>query len=343
MEKNSNKAAILIFSLLFTLIFGLAVYLVFFDKSESAKSVFDIPANAFSPAEITTATYSANAVDNSAKAPSGVIDVGAKGNAQGKIIEKYFSPYTANTSYKNIYLKNNTDLKIDISALMKAELQYSIVKNSSPQVLIIHTHATESYFSGNRDYYTDKDLTRTTDTSKNVVSLGKIVAGKLNAAGISTIHDKTLHDHPSYNDSYPNAAKTITSQIAKNKDIKVVIDIHRDAIASGEKDKIKLTKTVNGKSAAQIMLVMGSQSGSVKNFPKYLENLKLAVRIQEKLESRYPGLARAVSLMPRNYNESLTTGSVLIEIGTDANSLEEAQYSAGLLGNALAELFSELG
>ncbi|MBO4467961.1 MAG: stage II sporulation protein P [Clostridia bacterium] len=341
MEKNGNKAAVFLFSLLFVLVFGAMIFLSFFEEQERSENFFDIPANAFSPAEISPVALSQDG-SKTENVPGGVVDVGAKGKAEGKIIEKYFSPYTANTSYKNVYLKNSTDLKIDIASLLSEKLRYGIVKNSSPQVLVLHTHATESFFSGNRDYYTDKDLTRTTDISKNVVSLGEIVAKKLNASGVSTLHDKTLHDHPSYNDSYPNAAATINSYKAKYKDLKVVIDIHRDAIASGESDKIKLTKTVNGKPAAQIMLVMGSQSGTVKNFPDYRENLKLAVRIQSKIESLYPGLARAVSLMPRNYNESLTTGSVLIEIGTDANSLEEAQYSAELLGNALAELFKEL-
>ena len=333
---------IIVFSLLFVFLFGLLFYTVFFFKPAKGEKGLDIPANAFLPGEITE-TRTLTAPDNKPTEKSdAVIDVGAKGVAEGKIIEKYFSPYTANTSYKNIYLKNNTDLKIDLEALARAKLGFKINKNSSPQVLIVHTHATECYFSGGRDYYTDKDPTRTTDTTKNVVALGEIVSRKLNSQGISTIHDKTLHDHPSYNDSYPNAAKTITSYTAKNKDLKIVIDIHRDSISAGEGDKIKLTKEIDGKKAAQIMLVMGSQSGSVKNFPKYEENLKLAVKIQQKMEAKYPGLARAVSLMPRNYNESLTTGSVLIEIGTDANTFEEARYSAELLGNVLAELLGEL-
>lgn len=340
--KTGNNAAVFIISLLFVFLFGVFFYEIFSSKPHKTETVFDIPANAFLPGEIAD-TYTLPATENRTKEDGGaVIDVGSKGVAEGKILEKYFSPYTANTSYKNIYLKNNTDLRIDLGALYGAKLGFKINKNSSPQVLIVHTHATECYFSGNRDYYTDKDLTRTTDTTKNVVALGETVAKKLNARGVCTIHDKTLHDYPSYNDSYSNAAKTITSYTAKNKDLKIVIDIHRDSISAGEGDKIKLTKEINGKKAAQIMLVMGSQSGSVKNFPKYEENLKLAVKIQQKTETMYPGLARAVSLMPRNYNESLTTGSVLIEIGTDANTFEEAMYSAELLGNVLAELLGEL-
>ena len=119
-------------------------------------------------------------------------------------------------------------------------------------------------------------------------------------------------------------------------------DLHRDAVSSGESDKVKLVTEIDGKKAAQVMLVMGSQSGSVTNFPNWKENLKLAVRLQQKIEQKYPTLARPLSLMPKNYNESLTTGSLLIEFGTDVNTLAEAHYSAELVGNALSELLSGL-
>ncbi len=259
-------------------------------------------------------------------------------NVKGKVIEKFISPYTANTSYKNIYLKNSTDLKIDIKQLLEEPLKFNIEKGSSPCVLIMHTHATESFLSTTRDYYTDSDKARTTDNSANMVALGDIVAAKLTSAGYGVIHDKTLHDYPSYNESYSRAAKTITGYLKKYPSIKIVIDMHRDAISSSDTDKVKVTSQINGKKAAQVMIVMGSQSGSVKNFPNWRENLKLAVRLQEKLETMYPTLARSLSLMPRNYNESLSTGSVLIETGTDANSLEEAKYSAELLANSLCAL-----
>lgn len=342
MSKKGAFAAVFVLSFFFAALFGFLSYFVFCEKEDKTAGAFYVPANAFDSREATTLTLFDDSSQSGGSSGKTVIDAGAKGTAQGKILEKYFSPYTANTSYKNVYLKNCTDLKIDIKALLASKLEYTIKKNSSPQVLILHTHATESFLLASRDYYTDKDVTRTTETDKNMVALGEIIAKKLNASGVNTLHDKTLHDHPSYNEAYSRAAKTINSYKAKHKDLKIVMDIHRDAISSGDTDKIKLTKKINGKPAAQVMLVMGSQSGTVKNFPKYKENLKLALRIQQKIETMYPGLARSVLLMPRNYNESLTTGSVLIEIGTDSNSLEEAKYSAELVGNALCELFGEL-
>ena len=121
-----------------------------------------------------------------------------------------------------------------------------------------------------------------------------------------------------------------------------MLDLHRDAVSANDTDKVKLVTEIEGKKAAQVMLVMGSQSGGVTNFPNWKENLKLAVRLQQKIEEKYPTLARPLSLMSKNYNESLTTGSLLIEFGTDANTLSEAHYSAELVGNAIAELLGGL-
>lgn len=284
--------------------------------------------------------------DNSNTAPtqsSEVLAAGSSDVVKGKIIEKFISPYTAKSSYNNVYLKNSTDQEVDIKSLLNAKLGFKVQKNDEPQVLILHTHATESYMTSGTDYYTDSYTSRSQDNANNMVALGKIVAEELDAAGIKTIHDTTLHDYPSYNESYSRAAKTITSYTSKYDSIKIVIDLHRDAIAANDTDKVKLTANIDGKKAAQVMLVMGSQSGSVTNFPDWKENLKLALKLQQTLEVMYPSLARSLSLMPKNYNESLTTGSMLIEIGTDGNTLEEAKYSAELLSNSLVALFNTLG
>lgn len=269
-------------------------------------------------------------------------EVSASADAKGKILEQFISPNSASLSYNNVYLKNSTGLNIDIKSLLKSGLGFKLKSNSQPQVLIMHTHTTESFMLEDRNYYTGSDLSRRTNEKQNMVALGEIVAKKLNSAGIKTIHDKTKHDYPAYNGSYTRAADTICSYLKKYPSIKIVIDMHRDAISSGKSDKVKLCADINGKKAAQVMLVMGSQSGTVKNFPKWKENLKLALKIQQTFEVMYPTLARPLSLTSKNYNESLTTGSILLEMGTDANTLEEAKYSAELVGNALVSVFNTL-
>lgn len=294
------------------------------------------------PKKTDSSAVSSSAPSSSKAAESKAVPAASKDEAIGKVTEKFISPYTAKTSYKNIYVKNSTDLNINIKSLYEAKLKYNIEENNEPQVLIMHTHTTESFLPESRDFYTSSDRSRTTDESKNMVALGNIVTDKLNQSGIKTLHDKTTHDYPSYNESYNRASKTILSYLKKYPSIKIVIDMHRDAISPSDTEKVKLTTEINGKKAAQIMLVQGSQSGNVKNFPNWQENLKLALKLQESLETKYPTLARSLSLMSRNYNESLSTGSMLIEIGTDANSLEEVKYSAELLGNTLSELLKKL-
>lgn len=276
------------------------------------------------------------------KTSTSSMSVSSSGTAVGKVIEKFISPYTANTSYKNVYLKNNTNLDINLKDFVDANLNLNIEKNSEPQVLILHTHATESYLLHNENYYTNNDTARNTDNAYNMIALGKIITDRLNAAGIVTLHDTTQHDNPSYNESYSRAADTICSYIKKHPSIKIVIDLHRDALAANDTDKVKVTTEINGKKAAQIMLVMGSQSGSVKNFPNWRENLKLATKLQQTIEVMYPSLARSIHFMSKNYNQSLTTGSLLIEIGTDGNTLTEAKYSAQLLSDSLIKLLNTL-
>ena len=262
----------------------------------------------------------------------------AAGAVKGKIITSYASPYAGSTSYSGVYLKNSTTANINLKSLLESKLGFEIKSGDQPQVLIMHTHTTESYMMNDSDVYTEDYTSRSTDDSKNMVKIGGIIAQKLNAAGVKTVHAKKHHDYPRYNGSYGRSANTITEYLKKYPSIKVVLDIHRDALSKNESDKVKLVTEIDGKKAAQVMLVMGSETGSVKNHPKWKENLKLAVKLQNLLAKDYPTLARPIRLVSSKYNQNLTTGSLLIEVGTDANTLEEACYSAELLGNTISKL-----
>jgi len=261
---------------------------------------------------------------------------------KGNIISQYNSPYVAPLSYDGVYVKNNTSLKIDIKEFLNGKINFKIKKNDQPQVLILHTHATETFMIEDTDYFTEDFSSRTRDNSKNMIAIGKVVTKKLNDAGIKTIHVTVQHDYPSYTKSYSRAADTICEYLKKYPSIKVVLDLHRDAVSKDNGDKVKLVTEIKGKKAAQVMIVMGSQSGSVKNFPNWKENFKLAVRLHRQIEKNYPTLARPIMLMSKNYNESLTTGSLLIEFGTDANTLEEAIYSAEMVGNSIVKTLEAL-
>lgn len=256
-------------------------------------------------------------------------------DAVGKIYEQFLSPYSQKLNYGGIYIKNSAGLSIDIKNELETALAFKIKKSKEPEVLIVHTHATESYMSEDKGYYTAQDTPRNDNDSKNVIAVGEKFAQVLKNGGISVIHDKTHHDSPSYNQSYSRAKTTITEYLKKYPSIKIVVDIHRDSIAMQGNDKCKPTREIGGKKAAQVMLVVGSQSGSVTDFPNWKQNFRLALRFQQTMEAMYPGLARAMLLCSRKYNTNLTTGSLLLEVGTDSNTLGEAVYSAELAATSL--------
>ncbi|MEE0929002.1 MAG: stage II sporulation protein P [Acutalibacteraceae bacterium] len=280
--------------------------------------------------------------DKSSLSSSSVAVNTVPSGALGKIYEQFLSPYRAGISYNGIYLKNSTGLSVNLKEELAAGWGTKLSADSRPQVLIVHTHATESYMDSAKNYYTSADKSRNTDNSKNVTHIGEIIADILNDGGIGVLHDRTQHDHPAYNGSYSRAAQTLNEYLDKYPSIKIVVDVHRDSIAMNTSDKCKPTVTIGGKKAAQVMLVMGSQTGSVTGFPNWRENFRLAIRYQQTMEALYPGLARPLAFASRRYNENLTTGSMILEVGTDANTFEEACYSAELAGKSLLSLLNTL-
>lgn len=277
---------------------------------------------------------SKNETVNSNSAISASVDEAVIGN----IVKKTLSPYTANTKENNVYLNNSTGAGINISSELAQPLSFKVTKSSKPQVLIYHTHTTESYMESEDAYYTTTDEPRTTDEHKNIIAVGAVVAKRLEAAGYSVIHDKTLHDYPGFSGSYGRSAKTVKAMFDKYPSIKIVIDIHRDSISSGSKDKVAPVVQVNGKEAAQVMLVMGSQTGTITDYPNWRQNLRLALKLQYMFETTYPQFARGMLLRSTKYNQNLSTGAFLIEIGSEANTLDQALYSAELVGDTLVRL-----
>lgn len=270
--------------------------------------------------------------------PASSSSVPSGDNATGTIQNTTISLSAANTATAQVHISNKTDLKPDLETYLAQGLPFSLTDTSQPQVLIVHTHATEAYTKGDTGYYDTAASTRSTDNEKNTVRVGEAIAQVLNEAGIVTINDDTLHDSPNYTGSYTRSAQTIRSYLEKYPSIKVVIDGHRDAIAKNDSTKVKLTATVKGKQAAQVMILAGCETGSVENFPHWEENFRFCLQLQKQLEADYPNLARPLMFKACKYNFDLLNGSVLIEIGTDANTLEEAVYSGQLLGQALVKV-----
>ena len=257
-----------------------------------------------------------------------------------KIIESQFS--SSGIKYENFYIKNTTGYEINVAQEMNNEPEINITCTDKPQVLIIHTHTSESYLMKDRGFFYESFYPRTNDNNKNVVRVGEEIAQQLIKSGINVIHDLTAHDTPTYNGSYSRAAKTIEKNLKENSSIQVVIDVHRDSMGSRENGKVKPTFVINGQKAAQLMLISGCDKDGTLGFPNWQKNLRLSLRLQKYCESMFPGITRPLNFSCVKYNMNITPGSLLVEIGSDVNTLEEAVYTGAMFGKSLANLLNDL-
>ena len=236
-------------------------------------------------------------------------------------------------------IKNNTrQTAADIAAEAAQPLPFAIEKDSAaPQVLIMHTHATEDYRLSAGLWFTPGDGARSTDRSINMCAVGRVMADTLNAAGICTLHDETLNDYPSYTGSYANSRAVVQQYLAQYPSIKVVLDVHRDAIERENGTRCAPVCTIDGRQAAQVMIICGCDNGTSVQLPAWRQNLRFAAAWERSMEEKYPGLTRPVLFSYRFYNQDLTTGSLLIEIGGHGNNLNEALYAGYLAAQGLAD------
>lgn len=246
----------------------------------------------------------------------------------------------ATHSFGRVHVKNNTDSKpLDIENILSKKLELSIDK-SKPAVLIFHSHTSEGYEMIERDWYACDYMARSNDENRNIVRVGTEIADYLTESGYTVIHDKTIHDD-NYSDSYPNSRKTVEKHLKEHPEIQIVLDIHRDAITQDNGEKIKPVNTINGKKAAQLMIITGVEEGKVEDFPDWEYNLRFALHLQNECETLFPGLMRPVLFSQRKYNMDMTRFSLLVEMGSEVNTIEEACYSARMLAAALCSLMEE--
>lgn len=235
------------------------------------------------------------------------------------------------TIYSGLSIKNNTSYDLDAAALMKEGFALTL-SDSGPQILIIHTHSSEAYTPDGQDVYTPTDADRTEDTHYNVVRVGDELTAALESYGLSVVHDRTIYDYPSYTGSYSRSGEAAQKLLAEYPTISMVIDLHRDALGTGDVT-YKTVAELSGEASSQVMLLCGSDDSGLDH-PKWRENLKLALYLQEAMVSLYPTLARPVDVVKERYNQHLTTGSLLLEVGSSGNTLQEALCAVRLFADA---------
>ncbi|MCI8403457.1 MAG: hypothetical protein HFE49_00985 [Clostridia bacterium] len=232
-------------------------------------------------------------------------------------------------------LNNATKYDVNIDSMCSEDMPFTIEKDT-PQVLVMHTHTTECYDGDQMNGETE----RTTDDNYNVVAVGNVICDVLEENGIQTIHDTTYHDYPSYQGAYSRALTTIENHLKENPSIKIVLDIHRDAFIYEDGSKLAVTCEENGISTAQAMIVAGTDSMGLWH-DNWRGNLVFASKIQNAAEIMYPGLMRPVNLRTERFNEHMTRGSLILEIGSNGNTLAQAKEGGKNVARAIAAVLNE--
>ncbi len=236
-------------------------------------------------------------------------------------------------------LKNETGYTVDVEQILQEGPQLRLPAEG-PQILIIHTHGSEAYTPAGLDRYQTDDPNRTEDCHYNVIRVGDELASRLEEQGLRVLHDREIYDYPSYTGSYGRSAEAVERYLEEYPDIAVVIDLHRDALGAGGV-VYKTMAEEEGTVASQIMILVGTDDSGLEH-PNWRSNLSLALYLQDAVTREHPTLMRPVSLVPQRYNQQLTGGSLILEVGCSGNTLQEAlaavRLFAGAAGPALLAL-----
>ena len=235
------------------------------------------------------------------------------------------------------YLNNETAYKPNINTLLKVDV--TVKPTQEPLVLVLHTHTSEGYL-GETATYLEGDLgnlTYTKEEERNVLAVGKAFIAALNKNGITAIHCTVMHDESGLSGSYERAAASIEFFLTHYPSIRYVVDLHRDAILTAEGEYVRAATEIDGKSVAQILPVVGSNAGGWEH-DGWEGNLALALQLRQELNQNDIALCRPVMLRNHTYNQELAPYAILLEIGTGANSIDEAIAAATLAGEAFAKV-----
>ena len=233
-----------------------------------------------------------------------------------------------NVTYNNVKIKNQTDYELT------NEILTPDITIENKNIVIFHTHSCESYTSSPAYTYTPTGNFRTTDLNFTVTRVGTELETYLKQYGYNVIHNTDYHDYPSYNGSYTKSLQTVEN-ILQTISSDIIIDLHRDAI--GSRSDYAPTVKIGDEEAAQIMFVIGTNAGGLYH-PNWQQNLKFAIKIQEKAEEMYPGLFKPIMLTTSRYNQHTGKFANIMEVGATGNTLEQCLTSMKYLSKIMAEV-----
>lgn len=245
--------------------------------------------------------------------------------------QEVFSP----SDLQSIAVTYGCHFRPDLENLLLTGISWNLTVQE-PTVLIVHTHATESYTKSDGENYTESGSYRTLDAHYNMVSIGDEIARVLQEGGISVIHDRSYHDYPSYNQAYSSSRSSVEAYLSRYPSIRLVLDIHRDA-SGGAAGQLTTSATVNGVNASQLMLVVGTHSAEAPH-ENWQQNLSLALKLHALLQRENPGICRPVNLRDWRFNQDLAAGSLLVEVGAAGDSHQQALIAARALAEGILAL-----
>ena len=236
---------------------------------------------------------------------------------------------SSNTQYGNVKIKNETDYNLTEEMLNPDDIT---IENKN--IILFHTHSCESYTASEKYPYTPTGNYRTTDKNFNMIRVGTELETYLKGYNYNVVHSTDYHDYPAYNGSYTRSLKTVEN-ILQTTPSDIIIDIHRDAI--GSRSDYAPTVKIGDEEAAQLMFVIGTNDGGLWH-PNWNQNLKFAIKIQQKAEEMYPGLFKTMMLTKSRYNQHTGKYASIIEVGATGNTLDQCLLSMKYLAAVMHEV-----
>ena len=252
----------------------------------------------------------------------------AKTGVQTQVITNNPISENANVQHGSIKIKNQT------SYSLTEDILNPDITIENKNILLFHTHSCESYTPSEKYPYTQTGNFRTTDLNFTVTRLGTELQNHLKQYNYNVVHSTDYHDYPAYNGSYTRSLATVENML-KTTPSDIIIDLHRDAI--GSRPDYAPTIKVGEEEAAQMMFVIGTNEGGLWH-PNWQQNLKFAVKVQQKAEEMYPGLFKPIMLTQSRYNQHAGKFASIIEVGSTGNTLDQCLNSMKYLAKVLDEV-----
>lgn len=249
-------------------------------------------------------------------------------NTQTEVVTPNPISENYNVQYGNVKIKNQTTYNLT-EDILKPD-----IKIDNKNIVIFHTHSCESYTSSEKYPYTQTGNFRTTDLKYTVTQVGSELENYLKKYNLNVVHDTSYHDYPSYTGSYTRSLKTVEN-ILQTTPSDIIIDLHRDAI--GSRADYAPTVKIGDDYAAQIMFVIGTNEGGLYH-SNWNQNLKFAVKVQQKAEEMYPGLFKPMMVTKSRYNQHTGKYANIMEVGATGNTLEQCLTSMKYLSAVLNEV-----